>query len=71
MGKTTLTIEGMHCEMCVRRVERALMKLKGVENITTDLKNKTTTIGGWPNSAEMKEALEDLGFIVTNIREQA
>ena len=61
----TITISGMHCEHCVKRVEKALAGLgckakidlaKGIAEVDTDIDN-----------SELKNAVEDLGFDVVSI----
>jgi copper chaperone CopZ len=58
--KQTLTIEGMHCEGCVKRVEKALKAIHAKE-VVVSLEKKDVT---WENASkeEVKEAIEDLGF---------
>ena len=36
---TTLGIDGMHCAACVRRVERALVKVDGIVEANADFIN--------------------------------
>jgi copper ion binding protein len=42
--KTTLKIEGMSCDHCVRHVGNALKGLEGVQSAEVDLKNKTAQV---------------------------
>lgn len=44
MSKTTLKIEGMMCEGCVKTVKEGLEKIDGVESVTVDLKKGTATV---------------------------
>lgn len=58
---TTLNIEGMRCEGCVARIEKAL----GAAGIThkVDLNTKTVEVeGGDAVIAKTMEEIEDLGF---------
>jgi Cu+-exporting ATPase len=41
---TTLDIEGMTCASCVRRVERALSKVEGVETANVNFATETATV---------------------------
>ena len=64
----TVKIEGMHCEHCSGRVKKALEAM-GL-NVTVELKSGIATVDGAsiPSDAELREAVEDLGFDVTEIR---
>lgn len=62
----TMVISGMHCEHCVARVEKALKALG--ESIKVDLKKGTAEVSGKASDAELKNAVEDLGFDLVEIR---
>ena len=64
----TIKIEGMHCEHCSGRVKKALEAL-GL-TVTVELKSGIVTVDGAsiPDDAELREAVEDLGFDVTDIK---
>ncbi|MGN1127379.1 MAG: heavy-metal-associated domain-containing protein [Candidatus Flemingiibacterium sp.] len=62
----TIVISGMHCEHCVARVEKALKALG--ESVKVDLKKGTAEVSGKASDAELKNAVEDLGFDVVEIR---
>lgn len=65
----TIYIEGMQCEHCKARVEKVLKELRGVTKVDVSLENKKAIIEA-DASAEnsiIKEAIEDIGFEVTNI----
>ncbi len=65
----TLTIEGMSCNHCKGRVERALKELDGVESAVVDLEKKTATveISGDVSDDVLKAAVEDAGYDVVSI----
>ena len=42
--KKVITIEGMMCEHCKMKVERALSEVNGVSKVKVNLKNKTANI---------------------------
>ena len=65
----TLTIEGMSCNHCKGRVERALKELDGVESAVVDLEKKTATveISGDVSDGVLKAAVEDAGYDVVSI----
>ena len=50
--KKIITIEGMHCDHCKGRVEKALSGISGIKNVKVDLKNKTATV-------DLKEEIQD------------
>jgi len=41
---TTLTVNGMHCEGCVKTITAALSKLKGVDEVNVSLEQKQATV---------------------------
>ena len=59
--KKIITIEGMHCEHCKKRVETALGELSGIKNAKVDLKNKTATVN-------LKEEISD-DIILNTVKE--
>ena len=60
---TTLNVEGMMCEGCVKRVTETLVKL-GLEP-QVSLADKTVTFEGSEDAAaKASEAIEELGFDV-------
>lgn len=70
LGKKRMTVEGMHCENCQARVEDALNHLDGVA-CTVNLKKKTATVSFTRpvTDEELKQAVEDRGYRVTEISE--
>jgi copper chaperone len=59
----TFSIEGMHCEGCVRRVTAALQGVKGVEVDSVEVGSAQTTFD--PNQASAEEiaaAVNRIGF---------
>jgi Cu+-exporting ATPase len=67
--KKEMMIEGMSCNHCKMRVEKALGELEGVNNVSVDLEAKKATfdIDGEVGDAVLKEAVEDAGYDVTAI----
>jgi prolyl oligopeptidase len=58
-----LRVEGMKCEMCASKVEKAFKKIKGVQNVTIDVKAKSATVeGDHVNTDELIAALKDTEF---------
>lgn len=62
-----LNVSGMHCQSCVRRVEKALMSLAGVTEASVDLTEHQATIhydSARISSADLKKAIENQGYTV-------
>lgn len=57
---TTLKVDGMHCEKCVARINKALDSKK-IEH-ETFLDNHTVTIKDDTKKSEAVSALDDIGF---------
>ena len=57
-------IEGMHCAHCAARVEKAL---GAFGKTAVDLKGGFATVETSAADAELKNAVEDLGFDVTKV----
>ncbi|NLM51758.1 MAG: heavy-metal-associated domain-containing protein [Firmicutes bacterium] len=63
----TLTIGGMSCEHCQRRIEKALQNLAGVEDVQVNLEAKTAQVQFDPaiiNVEKIKAAVIDSGYEV-------
>ena len=68
--KKEMIIEGMSCNHCKMRVEKALGELAGVDSVVVDLASKTATL---ELTAELEdvtltEAVEDAGYDVVEIK---
>ncbi|HOX95439.1 MAG TPA: heavy metal translocating P-type ATPase, partial [Syntrophales bacterium] len=64
-GKITLSVGGMTCAACVRRVEEALKEVPGVEDALVNLATaRATVIHGaqWGGIAELRKAVIDAGY---------
>ena len=68
VGQRVLSVEGMHCESCQARIEKAIDRLDGVV-CKTNLRKKTATVTfSQPVSDDtLKEIVEKLGYRVTEI----
>ena len=64
--KKTIKIDGMHCNHCKMRVEKALKTLNGVASAVVNLEAKTADIESTTeiNDAVIAEAIDDAGFKV-------
>lgn len=69
MIEKSITIEGMSCQHCVARVEKALQELDGVVEAKVDLASKTAKLKLWEdvNDALIRTAVDDAGYQVTEI----
>ena len=61
-SETQLLISGMHCAACVRRVEKALNKVEGVNFASVNLADQTAFVEGYADSQAMIQAVEKIGF---------
>jgi Cu+-exporting ATPase len=58
----TLAVEGMTCASCVRRVERALLKVDGVDEAAVNLASEQATVCGIAGAAPVIAAVERAGY---------
>ena len=62
---TVLAVEGMHCAACVRRVERALVRVDGVTAASADFLTGRAIVeidGASPDREEFAAAIESAGY---------
>lgn len=67
---STIGIDGMTCHSCVSLIETGIGEIDGVESVRVSLENKVATItydSSRASSEYFKSAIEDMGFLVTNI----
>lgn len=63
--KTTIAIGGMTCAACVRRVENAIKKIDGVEDVSVNLATARATIvhrSHWGGTAALAKTVHDAGY---------
>ncbi len=61
----SLKIEGMHCGMCVSRIEKALKELDGVSEATVNLEENRADVryeSGSVKTEELIAAVEESGY---------
>lgn len=65
----SMQIAGMHCDGCVRSVEKAGTSIIGVSNLSVDLESGELTADvARPELTEtLKDAIEYCGFDVTHV----
>ena len=64
MSQHILKVEGMTCEHCVKRVEKALRGVSGVEKVSIDLSINETVVTGDVERAKLIEAVKAAGYSV-------
>jgi len=64
MCQTVLKIEGMTCNHCKMRAEKALQGVSGVESVKVDLASKEAVITGNAERANLVKAVVDAGYSV-------
>jgi len=60
-----IKIDGMHCEMCQKRMQKAFMDTKGVVNAEVDLASKTAKViydAKKINADSVKNIVTDTGY---------
>lgn len=64
-----LTIEGMSCGHCSKRVTEKLSELDGVLEVSVDLDQKSATLNTNQEIEEslLKETIENIGYNLTSI----
>jgi len=68
--KKQINIEGMSCGHCVKHVEEALKEINGVVNVEVSLEGKYAIVelNADVEDSKLKEAVEDAGYDVTDIK---
>jgi Cu+-exporting ATPase len=69
--ETTLQVEGMTCASCVARVEKALLKVPGVQGATVNLATEKASIRALSTVpvATLKSAIEKAGYTAKALQE--
>src|ERR687886_544911 len=63
--EVSLPVKGMTCASCVRRVERAIGKVPGVQSVAVNLATERATIDYYPGAAsvaDLRAAVEKAGY---------
>lgn len=61
-----LTIQGMNCGHCVKRVTNALKEVAGVTDVKVDLADNSATVTGTPDIEALKAAVDEAGYEVVS-----
>lgn len=64
MSQTILKVEGMTCNHCKMRAEKALLGVSGVESVKVDLSAKEAVITGDAERTNLVKAIEKAGYSV-------
>lgn len=64
MASTTVKVDGMSCDHCVRRVTDEMLKVPGVSNVAVDLASGTVTFDaeGEVSREALSSAVDEAGF---------
>ncbi len=65
MKSEILNVEGMSCAHCVNAITKAVGSLKGVENVSVNLEDKTVSVRfkeGDITLDKIKEEIEEQGY---------
>lgn len=67
---TILIVDGMTCSHCESSVTKALTDVSGVSNVDVNLETKEVNVeySEDVNKESLKEAVEDIGFDVSEIK---
>ncbi len=62
--KVTIEVTGMTCASCVRRVEKALQKVEGVQNASVNLATETAEVSGlnFVDATKLIDAVKNAGY---------
>jgi copper chaperone len=59
-----MSIEGMHCAACVRRVTAALKRVRGVEVDSVEVGSAQMSFDTeWVSAKEIEDAVDRIGFV--------
>ena len=61
-----LSVSGMSCDHCVAAVTRAVRAVPGAAHVQVDLAGGEVTVGGDPDPAAVRAAIEDEGYGVAD-----
>jgi len=64
MNQIILKVEGMTCNHCKMRAEKALQGVSGVESVKVDLATKEAVVTGDADRSNLVKAIEEAGYSV-------
>ena len=66
-----LSITGMSCAGCVQKVERSLQAVAGVESVVVNFADRSASIEGNPDPAELIASIDDVGYSARIISDES
>ena len=68
--KIKLTISGMHCASCATNVEKALKKVRGVNNTSVSIMTNKAIIEAEDNlnPEDLKKVIDKLGYKIVDVQ---
>ena len=69
-NKKTISIEGMHCEHCAKKIEETLKNIPNVNKVKVNLSKKEAIITSKSiiDDQTIRDSFKDLDFTITNIK---
>ena len=69
-NKKTISIEGMHCEHCAKKVESTLNSIEGVDKVKVNLSKKEAIITSKVeiDNQAIQDSFKELDFTITEIK---
>lgn len=69
-NKKILTIEGMHCDHCAKKVETTLKNINGVDKVKVNLSKKEATIISKVeiDNQAIQDSFKELDFKIVDIK---
>ena len=65
--ETTINVGGMHCDMCVKSIEKGVNQLDGIEFVKASLNDSTATVkydAAKTDLVQIEKAIEKRGYSV-------
>lgn len=69
-NKKTISIEGMHCEHCAKKVESTLKSIEGVDKVKVNLSKKEAIITSKVeiDNQAIQDSFKELDFTIIEIK---
>lgn len=65
--ETTINVGGMHCDMCVKSIEKGVNELSGIASVAVSLNDSTAVVSydaGKVELAQIEKAIEKRGYSI-------
>lgn len=66
----TISISGMHCDMCVASIEKGVGEVEGVQSVVASLSDSTAVVkfdAGEANVNDIQQAIEKRGYSIKEV----